>query len=104
MMLGHLMEWFFSGIGGIKQADGSVGYKRIIIDPQPVGDLTWAEVSHTCIKGDIYVKWEIKNDGVAMKIKIPFDCEADVKFGGQEIGKYTSGTYYIFTKKQNSKN
>jgi len=100
MMLGHLMEWLFSGIGGIKQAEGSVGYKRIIIDPQAVGDLTWAEVSHTCIKGEIYVKWEKKIDGVAMKIKIPFDCEADVKFEGLEIGKYTSGTYNIFLKKK----
>ncbi len=99
LMLGHLMEWFYSGIGGIRQAEGSVGYKRIIIDPQPVGDLTWAEVSHTCMKGDIYVKWEKKNGGTAMKIKIPFDCEADVRFGGKEIGRYTAGNYDLFIEK-----
>ena len=31
MMLGHLMEWFYSGIGGIRQAPGSESYDKIII-------------------------------------------------------------------------
>ena len=28
MMLGHLMEWFYSGLGGIRQTDGSVSYDK----------------------------------------------------------------------------
>ncbi len=28
MMLGHIMEWFFSGLGGIRLAPGSHGYER----------------------------------------------------------------------------
>ena len=28
MMLGHLMEWFYSGLGGIYQADSSVAYDQ----------------------------------------------------------------------------
>ncbi len=37
-MLGHLMEWFFSGLGGISQQTESVGFKRVKIKPQmPVG-------------------------------------------------------------------
>ncbi|MGA1978693.1 MAG: family 78 glycoside hydrolase catalytic domain [Bacteroidales bacterium] len=95
MMLGHLMEWFFSGIGGLRQVDGSVGYQRIIIDPQPVGDLTWAEVSHTCIRGEIYIKWEKHNQKVKMTLNIPPDVEAEVRFSGKFIGKYTSGKYKI---------
>ena len=45
MMLGHLMEWFYSGIGGIRQTEGSKSYENLLIEPEPVGDLTWAETS-----------------------------------------------------------
>jgi hypothetical protein len=32
-MLGHLMEWFYAGLAGIKQADNSVAYNKIEIKP-----------------------------------------------------------------------
>ncbi len=99
MMLGHLMEWLYSGIGGISQAEGSVAYERIIIDPKPVGDLTWAEVSHTCIKGEIYMKWEKKEDGIEMAIRVPVGSEAEVRFGGKELGKYSAGFYVLQIEK-----
>ena len=107
MMLGHLMEWLYSGIGGIRQAEGSTGYERIIIDPQPVGDLTWAEVSHTCILGTIWVRWDkevekvekVENDkkvkrGV-MEFWIPEGCEAEVSFGGKYLGRYLQGRHRV---------
>ena len=43
MMLGHLMEWFFSGLGGIRQAEDSNGYDHVLINPEPVGNIPWAE-------------------------------------------------------------
>jgi alpha-L-rhamnosidase len=39
MMLGHLMEWFYTGLGGIYQDENSVAYKDLIIAPKPVGDI-----------------------------------------------------------------
>ena len=95
MMLGHLMEWLYSGIGGISQAEGSVAYDNIIINPQPVGDLTWAEVSHHCIHGEIYVKWEKNDTGITMQIKIPEGTSAEVKFGDKFIGNYGPGKYSL---------
>jgi hypothetical protein len=93
MMLGHLMEWLYSGIGGIRQAEGSIAYERIIIDPQPVGDLEWAEVSHTCIKGQIYMKWERNQGKSQLIIKIPEGSDAEVSFGGNFIGNFGPGTH-----------
>jgi alpha-L-rhamnosidase len=29
LMLGHLMEWFYNGLAGIKQTENSVGFKEI---------------------------------------------------------------------------
>jgi alpha-L-rhamnosidase len=76
MMLGHIMEWFYSGIGGIKQAPGSVSFKKIIIYPAVVGDLTWAETTYKTIYGDIISYWKIEKDNIVMKVKIPVNCTA----------------------------
>jgi hypothetical protein len=93
MMLGHLMEWLYSGIGGIRQAKGSIGYQKIIIDPQPVGDLTWAEVSHRCILGEIYCRWERTGKGFTMDVRIPIGATAEIFFNGKLLGKVGSGKY-----------
>jgi hypothetical protein len=93
MMLGHLMEWLYSGIGGIRQAPGSSGYRHIIIDPQPVGDLTFAEVSHTCIRGEIRVRWEKKGDSATIEFTVPAGSDAQVRFGGKNLGTFAAGKY-----------
>ncbi|MBS1654981.1 MAG: family 78 glycoside hydrolase catalytic domain, partial [Bacteroidetes bacterium] len=36
-MLGHLMEWFYEGLAGIRSGKDAVAYKKIIIEPEPVG-------------------------------------------------------------------
>jgi hypothetical protein len=78
MMLGHLMEWFYSGIGGIKQSTGSASYKKIIIYPGVVGDLKWAETTYKTIYGDIISNWKIEKNNIIMKVKIPVNCTAIV--------------------------
>jgi len=92
MMLGHLMEWLYSGIGGIRQAPGSIGFNHVVIDPQPVGDLTFADVSHTCIHGKIRVHWQKTGQGVEMEVTIPAGVKADVFFGGKKLGTFGAGT------------
>ncbi|MEO8406249.1 MAG: family 78 glycoside hydrolase catalytic domain, partial [Chitinophagaceae bacterium] len=44
-MLGHLMEWFYAGLAGIKNAENGIAFKNMEIRPQPVGDVTKAEAS-----------------------------------------------------------
>ncbi len=98
MMLGHLMEWLYSGISGIRQAENSVGFEKIIIDPQPVGDLTWAEVSHRCILGEIYCRWEKSEKGFTIDVRIPVGATAEVFFKGKLLGSIGSGTYQYKTE------
>jgi hypothetical protein len=78
MMLGHLMEWFYSGIGGIRQVPGSSSYSKVIINPQLVGDLTWAETTYKTIHGEITCNWKREKNNILMNIKIPVNCSAIV--------------------------
>jgi hypothetical protein len=78
MMLGHLMEWFFSGIAGIRQAEGSSSYDNILISPEVVGDITWAEATYNSVHGTILSSWKIDNDTFTLKVKIPVNCKATI--------------------------
>jgi alpha-L-rhamnosidase len=78
MMLGHLMEWFFSGPGGIRQVPGSSSYSKVIICPELVGDLKWAETTYKTIHGDITCNWKKEKNNILMNIKIPVNCSAIV--------------------------
>ncbi|HEU5080759.1 MAG TPA: family 78 glycoside hydrolase catalytic domain [Opitutaceae bacterium] len=59
-MLGQITEWFYGHLVGLRSADGpaGAGFKKIVIAPEPVGDLTWAEASYHSIHGLISVRWE----------------------------------------------
>ena len=71
MMLGHLMEWFYSGPGGIYQSPSSTAYREIIIAPKPVGDMKWVRCSFNSPAGLISSAWEIVNNTFMLKLEIP---------------------------------
>lgn len=71
MMLGHLMEWFYSGLGGIYQADYSIGYRHIIIAPKPVGDINWSRCTFNSPAGQIVSDWEMEENSFKLEIEIP---------------------------------
>jgi hypothetical protein len=78
LMLGHLMEWFYSGLGGIDQEDSSVGYKKIIIRPEMVGAITFSKTSYESPYGEIKCNWDKQADMIRMNIEIPVNTTAKV--------------------------
>ncbi len=77
-MLGHLMEWFYSGLGGIKPAPGAVAFKQIIIRPEVVGDVTHAKTTFVSPYGPIENEWSKEGDKFIMKTKIPVNTTATI--------------------------
>lgn len=79
-MLGHLMEWFYSGIGGIRQAENSIAFNHIIIEPEVVGDLTSANVHYNSPYGEISTKWKKTENEFTLEVNIPVNTKAEVYF------------------------
>lgn len=79
-MLGHLMEWFYSGLAGIKQPDNANGlaFRAIDIRPEPVGDVTSAQAKTQSPYGTISSKWEKKNGTFVLDVEIPANSKATV--------------------------
>ena len=124
-MLGHLMEWFYDGLGGIKPAKNSVGFQQIEIRPELVGDVVWAKSSYQSPYGRISTDWKKADGNFELKTEIPANTTAiiylplngpagitegdqplantkDVKFLENENGKALiaagSGVYYFKIK------
>ena len=68
-MFGTVDEWFYRSLLGINAA--APGFKKIIIKPQPAGDLTWAKGSYASISGTIVSDWKIENNTFTLKASIP---------------------------------
>jgi alpha-L-rhamnosidase len=95
LMLGHLMDWFYIGLGGISQSKTSVAYKEVVIKPEMVGDLTWVKSSYQSPYGEIRSDWEKSGTTLRMNVTIPanstaliyipFTSGSIIKEGGKDI-------------------
>ncbi|WP_328886034.1 family 78 glycoside hydrolase catalytic domain [Streptomyces sp. NBC_00316] len=79
MILLQIEEWFHSGLAGIRQARGSVGYRDLVIDPRVVGDLTHVEGSYQTPYGEVSSEWSLENDTFHLKVEVPPNTEAEVR-------------------------
>jgi alpha-L-rhamnosidase len=77
-MLGQIQEWFYHDLAGIQNAPDSAGFKKIVIAPQPVGDVTWAKASYNSIRGKIVSDWKRDGGNFILKISIPANTTATV--------------------------
>ncbi len=70
-MLGHIMEWFYANLAGIQCNPETPGFRKIIIRPAPVGDITWAKASVDCPYGKIAVSWKKEGGKFTLDVTIP---------------------------------
>ncbi|MBP3531856.1 MAG: family 78 glycoside hydrolase catalytic domain [Thermoguttaceae bacterium] len=63
MLVGDLGVWFYEYLAGIKADENSLGFKRIIMRPNVVGDLTYVKAKHESPRGLIISDWKIDENG-----------------------------------------
>jgi alpha-L-rhamnosidase len=88
-MLGQIEEWFYHDLAGIQNAPGSAGFKKIVIDPHPVGDVTWAKASYDSVRGKIVSDWKREGNFFTLKITIPPNTAATVHLPANSAGTVT---------------
>lgn len=90
-MFGSVSEWFYKALAGIQPAPDAVGFDRILIKPQPVGDLQWARATHNTVRGRISSAWEKVNGKFKLTIGIPANARAEVHVPARDAGRVTEG-------------
>jgi hypothetical protein len=90
-MLGHIMEWFYEGLGGISQKFDGVGFGQVLIRPQVVGEIKQVSVSYGSMQGWIKTAW--KNEkGFELDVEIPANSTAQVEIpAGMQDKVFESG-------------
>jgi hypothetical protein len=74
------MEWFYTGLGGIKQEPSSVAFKKIVIRPEIVGDINHVKASYLSPYGRIRSEWTREKNSLVMLVEIPSNSSASVYF------------------------
>jgi alpha-L-rhamnosidase len=87
---GNLDAWFYQTIGGIRPA--SPGFKRILIQPSILGDLTWEKAHFDSPYGRIESDWELKAHRLIMHGTVPANTTATIVVPGSDGGTHTVGS------------
>ncbi|HTY37007.1 MAG TPA: family 78 glycoside hydrolase catalytic domain [Bacteroidota bacterium] len=74
-MLGHLMEWHYAYLAGIRQQPGGIGWKKVLIAPTP-GDIKSVSATFDAPTGMIGVDWNQANGMFSMSVKVPKNIDA----------------------------
>lgn len=91
-MLGHLMEWLYSGLAGIRQQEGSIAFNQIEIRPEVVGDVRSAEGAYDSPYGQIRSAWKKEKGQFELAVKIPPNTRAAIYLPVQDGASiYESG-------------
>ena len=105
-MFGHIQEWFTGTIVGINLADSRIldgasapHSKQIkpqfVLNPTPVGNLTWAKGHYDSVYGRIESSWKIENGMFYYDFVIPPNTTALVRLPDHRQQEYGSGVHTL---------
>lgn len=78
MMLGHLMEWFYSELAGIQEGASSVAGKELVIHPHLVGNITTVNAHYDSPYGRVGSQWKQTANRVELGVEVPVNTTATV--------------------------
>jgi alpha-L-rhamnosidase len=92
--LGAVADWMHRSIGGIAPLEP--GYSRVLIAPQPGGDIHWARSSLETKHGKISASWSKDSGGpIELDIAVPEGVTALVQLPGSDTAELGSGQHHV---------
>jgi len=81
---GSIGDWFYRVVAGIDTdlSEEGVGYKRIVVRPQPGEPLTHAEAAFRSMYGDIRSAWKKEGGRMEVSVAIPANTTAEIVLPG----------------------
>lgn len=77
-MFGSVGAWLYKALAGINQAPGSVGYEKLVFQPQMVRDLKHASGTIDTLRGQVGCTWSRTDGSVRVEAVVPVGSEAEV--------------------------
>lgn len=95
MMLGHLMEWLYSGLGGINQQEDDRGYRKIRIAPQVIDGMNAVSATYATPNGVIHTAWKKEGNKILLEVSIPANTTAQIILPVSNTGSITESNQPI---------
>jgi hypothetical protein len=76
LMLGHIIDFFYKGIGGISQSENSVAFKEITIKPAFIDGINENFASINSPYGKISTNWKKEKNKIFLSVEIPVNTNA----------------------------
>jgi alpha-L-rhamnosidase len=78
-MIGHVQEWLHGYLVGIRPDPDAPGLKHFLLEPNPVGNLTWAKAHHDGPYGRISLHWQRQNGQLIVECTVPPNSTATLR-------------------------
>ena len=98
MLAGNLNAWFYQTLAGINVVPEAPGFKKILIKPHPLGDLTWVKAHHDSPYGRIESNWKREGDLFSLEVVIPPNTTASVAMPDKSTHEAGSGKHRFTCK------
>ena len=96
-------NWLYQGPGGIRPDPTGAGFKKIIIQPAIVGDLTWVKAHFDSPYGRIVSNWNRDGSKLTMNVTIPVNTTATVFVPNEVPREVKSGKHTFITQLKQEK-
>ena len=80
MMIGDFVIWCYEDLAGIRNAEGSTAFRRVLMQPCFPDGLSSAEASYDSASGRYTSRWERNSDGhTRWEVTVPPNCSAEIR-------------------------
>lgn len=79
MLLGDLLIWYYEDLAGIRNAPGSIAYKKLLMEPKFPEGLSHVKAAYKSVYGEIKSEWRKENGSFSWDITLPGNTSAIVK-------------------------
>lgn len=86
---GAIGEWLYGVVAGIDIDEQNPGYKHIIIQPHPGGEMTYAKARVDSMYGLIESGWRLEKKMMTVNIEIPPNTNATVRLPSAQLADVT---------------
>ncbi|MCG3117936.1 MAG: hypothetical protein ALAOOOJD_00061 [bacterium] len=104
---GAIGEWMYRVVAGIEIDSAHPGYKHVLIQPHPGGELTSVRATHQSLFGEIASAWELAAGKFILHVSLPPNTMATVRLPDAKLatvtesGKLLEKTPAVTQAKQN---
>jgi alpha-L-rhamnosidase len=68
---GAVVRFLHTHVLGLRQAEGSVAWSDVVVEPVPGPEVTWARGTHDSPQGAITVQWRLEGDEIQVSVDAP---------------------------------